>query len=111
MGDDLNDYAYFVQVLAQGGFVITGLALREPKSKLSHRIAALEARLIKRSNRRPVDNANFGGSKTLCWKRTFIQLMALHPGKCWFTRSHRREIAIQESTRLRAGSHKAAPKV
>ncbi|WP_343616112.1 hypothetical protein [Novosphingobium sp.] len=37
MGDDLNDYAYFVQVLAQGGFVITRLALREPKSKLSHR--------------------------------------------------------------------------
>jgi DNA-binding transcriptional LysR family regulator len=56
MRDDLNDYAYFAQVVAHGGFAAAGRALREPKSKLSRRIAALEARLgarlIERSSRR-----------------------------------------------------------
>ena len=53
---DLNDYAYFAAVVAQGGFAAAGRALREPKSKLSRRIAALEdrlgLRLIERSSRR-----------------------------------------------------------
>lgn len=56
MRDDLNDYAYFAQVVAHGGFTAAGRALREPKSKLSRRIAALETRLgvrlIERSSRR-----------------------------------------------------------
>ena len=42
---DLNDYVYFAEVVAHGGFAAAGRALREPKSKLSRRIAALEARL------------------------------------------------------------------
>jgi len=53
---DLNDFVYFVDVVAHGGFAAAGRALREPKSKLSRRIAALEARLgvrlIERSSRR-----------------------------------------------------------
>ena len=53
---DLNDYAYFAEVVAHGGFAAAGRALREPKSKLSRRIAALEERLglrlIERSSRR-----------------------------------------------------------
>ena len=53
---DLNDYAYYAGVVAHGGFAAAGRALREPKSKLSRRIAALEARLgvrlIERSSRR-----------------------------------------------------------
>lgn len=53
---DLNDYAYFAAVVAHGGFAPAGRALREPKSKLSRRIAGLEARLglrlIERSSRR-----------------------------------------------------------
>jgi len=53
---DLNDYAYFVEVVTHGGFAAAGRALREPKSKLSRRIAGLEARLgmrlIERSSRR-----------------------------------------------------------
>lgn len=56
MRDDLNDYAYFAQVVTHGGFAAAGRVLREPKSKLSRRIAALEARLgarlIERSSRR-----------------------------------------------------------
>jgi len=56
MRDDLNDYAYFAEVVTHGGFAAAGRALREPKSKLSRRIAALEARLgvrlIERSSRR-----------------------------------------------------------
>ncbi|NKJ42243.1 LysR family transcriptional regulator [Novosphingobium sp. SG720] len=56
MRADLNDYAYFAEVVAHGGFAAAGRALREPKSKLSRRIAALEtrlgARLIERSSRR-----------------------------------------------------------
>jgi DNA-binding transcriptional LysR family regulator len=53
---DLNDLVYFAEVVAHGGFAAAGRALREPKSKLSRRIAALEirlgARLIERSSRR-----------------------------------------------------------
>ncbi|MEV4934167.1 LysR family transcriptional regulator [Sphingobium sp. LMA1-1-1.1] len=53
---DLNDYAYFAEVVAHRGFAAAGRALREPKSKLSRRIAGLEERLglrlIERSSRR-----------------------------------------------------------
>lgn len=53
---DLNDFAYFAAVVTHGGFAPAGRALREPKSKLSRRIAGLEARLgvrlIERSTRR-----------------------------------------------------------
>jgi DNA-binding transcriptional LysR family regulator len=53
---DLNDLMYFAEVVAHGGFAAAGRALREPKSKLSRRIAGLEARLgvrlIERSSRR-----------------------------------------------------------
>ncbi len=53
---DLNDYGYFAEVVAHGGFAAAGRALREPKSKLSRRIAGLEdrlgIRLIERSSRR-----------------------------------------------------------
>lgn len=56
MRNDLNDYAYFAAVVAHGGFAPAGRVLREPKSKLSRRIAGLEARLgvrlIERSSRR-----------------------------------------------------------
>ena len=53
---DLNDYLLFAEVVKHGGFAAAGRALRLPKSKLSRRIAALEARLgirlIERSSRR-----------------------------------------------------------
>jgi len=56
MRSDLNDLAYFAEVVGHGGFAAAGRALREPKSKLSRRIAALEERLglrlIERSSRR-----------------------------------------------------------
>lgn len=56
MRADPNDYRYFVEVIAHGGFAAAGRALREPKSKLSRRVAAMEARLgarlIERSSRR-----------------------------------------------------------
>ncbi|MEJ7933941.1 LysR family transcriptional regulator [Sphingobium sp. AN558] len=56
MPTDLNDFAYFAEVVAHGGFAAAGRALREPKSKLSRRIAGLEERLglrlIERSSRR-----------------------------------------------------------
>lgn len=42
---DLNDFAWFVQVVDHGGFAAAGRALEQPKSKLSRRIAQLEARL------------------------------------------------------------------
>lgn len=52
---DLNDLYYYVQVVDHGGFAPAGRALGQPKSKLSRRIAALEARLgvrlIQRSTR------------------------------------------------------------
>ncbi|WP_437562804.1 LysR family transcriptional regulator [Sorangium sp. So ce542] len=53
---DLNDFFFFAEVVANGGFAKAGRALRQPKSKLSRRIAQLEARLgvrlIERSSRR-----------------------------------------------------------
>lgn len=56
MAADLNDYALFAEVVAHGGFAAAGRALNQPKSTLSRRIAALEARLgvrlIERSTRR-----------------------------------------------------------
>ncbi len=56
MRTDLNDLAYFAEVVAHGGFAAAARALREPKSKLSRRVAGLEARLglrlIERSSRR-----------------------------------------------------------
>jgi DNA-binding transcriptional LysR family regulator len=56
MAADFNDYAYFAEVVAHGGFAAAGRALRQPKSKLSRRVAGLEARLgvrlIERSSRR-----------------------------------------------------------
>ncbi|MCL7715883.1 LysR family transcriptional regulator [Stenotrophomonas mori] len=53
---DLNDLYYFAKVVEHGGFAPAGRALGEPKSKLSRRIALLEARLgvrlLQRSTRR-----------------------------------------------------------
>lgn len=52
---DLNDLYYFSEVVTHGGFAAAGRALRLPKSKLSRRVAQLEARLgvrlIERSSR------------------------------------------------------------
>lgn len=42
---DLNDLAYFAEVVDRGGFAAAGRALGIPKSRLSRRVAALEARL------------------------------------------------------------------
>ena len=54
-GGDLNDLYYFAKVVEYGGFAPAGRALGMPKSKLSRRIAMLEARLgvrlIQRSTR------------------------------------------------------------
>ncbi|WP_323991083.1 LysR family transcriptional regulator [Nguyenibacter sp. L1] len=56
MKSDLNDFIYFAEIVRHGGFAAAGRTLREPKSKLSRRIAALEARLglrlIERTSRR-----------------------------------------------------------
>lgn len=56
MKSDLNDLAYFAEVVSHGGFAAAARVLREPKSKLSRRIARLEGRLglrlIERSSRR-----------------------------------------------------------
>lgn len=56
IGADLNDYVLFAEIVAHGGFAAAGRALRAPKSTLSRRISALEARLgvrlIERSTRR-----------------------------------------------------------
>ena len=53
--DDLNDIFYFVKVVENHGFTQAGRALNMPKSKLSRRIAELEARygvrLLNRSTR------------------------------------------------------------
>jgi DNA-binding transcriptional LysR family regulator len=53
---DLNDYVLFAEVVLNGGFAAAGRSLQMPKSTLSRRIAALEARLgvrlIERSTRR-----------------------------------------------------------
>jgi DNA-binding transcriptional LysR family regulator len=42
---DLNDMLYFAEVVDRGGFAAAGRALNVPKSKLSRRIADLEARI------------------------------------------------------------------
>ncbi|MBX3652745.1 MAG: LysR family transcriptional regulator [Ramlibacter sp.] len=42
---DLNDMLYFAEVVDRGGFAAAGRALGVPKSRLSRRIAELEARL------------------------------------------------------------------
>ncbi|WP_193183736.1 LysR family transcriptional regulator [Nisaea sediminum] len=56
MKSDLNDLVYFAEVVSHGGFAAAARALREPKSKLSRRVAGLEERLglrlIERSSRR-----------------------------------------------------------
>lgn len=56
MRQDLNDLAYFAEVVAHRGFAPAGRAIGVPKSKLSRRVAALEerlgVRLIERSSRR-----------------------------------------------------------
>lgn len=56
MQQNLNNMAYFVHVVNHGGFAAAGRALGEPKSKLSRRVADLEAslgvQLLQRSTRR-----------------------------------------------------------
>jgi DNA-binding transcriptional LysR family regulator len=42
---DLNDLLYFAEVVDRGGFAAAGRSLGLPKSKLSRRVAELEARL------------------------------------------------------------------
>ena len=42
---DLNDMVYFAEVVERGGFAAAGRALGLPKSRLSRRVAELEARL------------------------------------------------------------------
>ncbi len=53
---DLNDMYYFAEVVERGGFAAAGRALGVPKSRLSRRIADLEAqlgvRLLQRTTRR-----------------------------------------------------------
>src|SRR5689334_8652090 len=53
---DLNDLAFFAAVAANGGFSAAARELAIPKSRISRRVAALEARLgvrlIERSTRR-----------------------------------------------------------
>ena len=52
---DLNDMLYFAEVVERGGFAAAGRALDIPKSRLSRRVAALEAqlgvRLLQRTTR------------------------------------------------------------
>ncbi|MBX9835753.1 MAG: LysR family transcriptional regulator, partial [Burkholderiaceae bacterium] len=52
---DLNDMIYFAEVIERGGFAAAGRALGVPKSRLSRRVAALEAqlgvRLLQRTTR------------------------------------------------------------
>ncbi len=53
---DLNDLALFAAVVAHGGFSAAARAVNQPKSRLSRRVAALEAhlgaRLLERTTRR-----------------------------------------------------------
>ena len=53
---DLNDMLYFAEVVERGGFAAAGRALGVPKSRLSRRVAELEAalgvRLLQRTTRR-----------------------------------------------------------
>jgi len=57
-GADLNDYRYFAAVVDHGGFSAASRALGLPKSRLSRRVAGLEARLgvrlLQRSTRKLV---------------------------------------------------------
>jgi DNA-binding transcriptional LysR family regulator len=52
---DLNDYLFFAEAVAHGGFAAASRVLKIPKSKLSRRISGLEnrlgVRLIERSTR------------------------------------------------------------
>ncbi|MBX9936216.1 MAG: LysR family transcriptional regulator [Burkholderiaceae bacterium] len=52
---DLNDMLYFAEVVERGGFAAAGRALGVPKSRLSRRVAGLEAqlgvRLLQRTTR------------------------------------------------------------
>ncbi len=56
MMQDLNDMLLFAEVVEQGGFAAAGRSLGVPKSKLSRRVAELEAglgaRLLQRTTRR-----------------------------------------------------------
>ena len=56
MIDDLNDFYYFCEIVRHGGIAAAERATREPKSKLSRRLAQLEdrlgVRLVERSTRR-----------------------------------------------------------
>src|SRR6516164_1266136 len=53
---DLNDLYYFCEIVRHGGIAAAERATREPKSKLSRRLAQLEdrlgVRLVERSTRR-----------------------------------------------------------
>src|SRR5690606_22108081 len=53
---DLNDMRYFAEVVNRGGFAAAGRALGLPKSRLSRRVAGLEAqlgvRLLQRTTRK-----------------------------------------------------------
>lgn len=53
---DLNDMLYFAEVVERGGFAAAGRALGLPKSRLSRRVAGLEAqlgvRLLQRTTRK-----------------------------------------------------------
>jgi DNA-binding transcriptional LysR family regulator len=53
---DLNDLYYFCEIVRHGGIAAAERATREPKSKLSRRLAHLEdrlgIRLVERSTRR-----------------------------------------------------------
>src|SRR3546814_19612578 len=53
---DLNDMRYFAEVVARGSFAAAGRALDIPKSRLSRRVAQLEAslgvRLLQRTTRK-----------------------------------------------------------
>ena len=56
MNIDLNDLYYFCEIVRHGGIAAAERATREPKSKLSRRLAQLEdrlgIRLVERSTRR-----------------------------------------------------------
>ena len=49
---DLNDLIYFAEVVDRGGFAAAGRSLGLPKSRISRRVAELEARLGVREQKR-----------------------------------------------------------
>ena len=69
---DLNDLSFFAAVVTHGGFSSASRALAVPKSRISRRVAALEAqlgvRLVERSTRRfnvtEVGHEAFGADRT-----------------------------------------------